>query len=59
MPYAFSRISASDTLGRCRAGDVDGPSAGFGPASLRELGESSLLDQGGIAAQFWSRQCSI
>ena len=49
IPYAFSKISVSVSLDRARAGDGELPSAGFGPGSLREFGESSLLDQGGIA----------
>jgi hypothetical protein len=49
MPYAFSSRSVSVTLDLERAGDTALASIGFGPGSLRELGESSRLDQGGIA----------
>ena len=49
IPYAFSKISDSVTLDLERAGDAALTSTGFGPGSLRELGESSRLDQGGIA----------
>ena len=46
IPYAFSKISDSVTLDLDRAGDAALTSTG---GSLRELGESSRLDQGGIA----------
>jgi hypothetical protein len=49
IPYAFSKISDSVILDLDRAGDAVLTSTGFGPGSLRELGESSRLDQGGIA----------
>lgn len=49
IPYAFSRISDSVILDFDRAGDAVLESTGFGPGSLRELGESIRLDQGGIA----------
>ncbi len=49
IPYAFSKISDSVTLDLDRAGDAALASTGFEPGSLRELGESSRLDQGGIA----------
>ncbi len=48
MPYAFSRISASEILGRGLPGEADVPPGGVGTPSLRVLGESNLLDQGGI-----------
>jgi hypothetical protein len=49
MPYAFSSISDSVILNRACAGEPGFVLAGFGPGSLRGLGESSRLDQGGIA----------
>ena len=49
MPYAFSSISDSEILDRVRAGEAETAPTGFGPDSLRELGESSRLGQGGIA----------
>jgi hypothetical protein len=53
MPYAFSRISDSVSLDRDRAGEIalelEGFEFVFELGSLRELGESSRLDQGGIA----------
>jgi hypothetical protein len=52
MLYAFSSISDSVILNRACAGEPGFVLAGFGPGSLRGLGESSLLDQGGIA-QLW------
>lgn len=42
-------MSASVTLGRCRAGELVLPVVVVGGASWRELGESRRLDQGGIA----------
>ncbi len=49
MPYAFSSMSVSVSLERARAGDIVLLLTGLVPASLRELPESSRLDQGGIA----------
>lgn len=58
MPYAFSRMSASEILGRGLAGEADVPLAEFDAASLCVLGESNLLDQGGIA-KLWIVSRSI
>jgi hypothetical protein len=49
MPYAFSSISDSVILNRACAAEPGFVLAGFGPGSLRGLGGSSRLDQGGIA----------
>ena len=49
MPYAFSSISDSVILNRACAEEPGFVLAGFGPGSLRGLGGSSRLDQGGIA----------
>lgn len=58
IPYALLSISDSEILGRGRAGDAGGPLIGLGPVSVRVLGESSLLDHGGIA-QLWIVRCSM
>jgi hypothetical protein len=51
MPYALSNISDSVILDRERRGEAEFEGSGFEfrPDSLRELGESNRLDQGGIA----------
>ena len=49
MPYAFSKISDSVILDRALAGEAELAMAEVGVGSLRELGESRRLDQGGMA----------